>query len=132
MRYSGYLLDTCTFLWCLQSPNELSSKAAAICQSYEENVYVSVASYWEASIKYYNNRLPLPVPPKQFFHEEMRRLNFSWLPLEAVAIDQYSSLPRFHQDPFDRILVCQAIAHQLVLVSDDSQITRYPVPIAWK
>ena len=125
------LLDTCTFLWLISDSMELSERAREVFQYDSASVFLSSVSVWEIVIKHVLGRLPLPDPPAQFI-PEMRALHaIEPLPLEEEAVVMLPKLPDIHRDPFDRMLVCQALAHGLSLLTPDSSIRRYPVSVVW-
>jgi PIN domain nuclease of toxin-antitoxin system len=125
------LLDTCTFLWLISDSMELSERAREVFQHDSGTVFLSSVSVWEVVVKHALGRLPLPAPPAQFI-AGMRALHaIEPLPLEEEAVLMLPRLPDIHRDPFDRMLVCQALAHGLSLLTPDSVISRYPVPVIW-
>jgi len=125
------LLDTCTFLWIAADSPELSDEARRIFTDPDNDVYLSVASAWEIIVKHKLGRLPLPEPPHDFIHSWRVRHDITSLPLDEASVLQLSRLPEYHKDPFDRILICQAIANSLVILTPDSHITKYPIRTAW-
>lgn len=125
------LLDTCTFLWIVSGSAELSDTARSLFVDPDNEVYLSVASAWEIIVKHKLGKLPLPEPPHEFIKKWRTRHNIAPLPLDEPAVLQLSRLPDYHRDPFDRILVCQAIAGGLVILTPDSRITKYPVRAEW-
>ena len=125
-----YLLDTNTFLWAGSARGKLSRRARRICESPGVDRVVSAASLWEAvakcsigklSISQVTTTLPMLV----------ESLGVRVLPLEAVHAYAASGLPLLHQDPFDRMLIAQAVANNLTLVTSDETIQRYPVKWVW-
>jgi len=125
------LLDTCTFLWAIAEPERLSPRAREVLVAADHEVYLSAASVWECALKHKAGKLPLPGDPARFLAEQRRRHGFAALPIDEDAIAQIGKLPDHHRDPFDRILVCQAIVGGMSLVTPDESIVRYPVPILW-
>ena len=125
------LLDTCTFLWAVFSPELLSAKAKALFTDPGNSVFLSVVSAWEIAVKHSLGRLPLPEPPAQFVPRQREAHGIDSLPLDEEAALHVSRLPRLHSDPFDRMLASQSIVHGLILLSPDKQIARYPVRIFW-
>jgi PIN domain nuclease of toxin-antitoxin system len=125
------LLDTCTFLWIVSGSNELSDTARRLFSDPGNEVYLSVASVWEIVVKHQLGKLPLPEPPHEFIKKWRMRHDIDSLPLDESAVLQLSRLPEYHKDPFDRILVCQAIAGSMVILTPDPRITRYPVRTEW-
>lgn len=122
------LVDTCTFLWMADDAPELSRQARIAVTNPDNDVYFSTASVWEIVIKHALGKLPLPEPPRQFVPTQRALLALTTLPIEEAAVLALDRLPALHRDPFDRILVCQALAHGLVIVSPDPQIQQYPIP----
>ena len=125
------LLDTCTFLWIGADAPELSKNARELFQTPENQVYLSSVSGWEIAVKNALGRLPLPEKPTTYV-PKLRRLHaIETLPLDEEAALHLSRLPALHKDPFDRMLVCQAIVHGLVLLTPDELVTRYPARSLW-
>lgn len=125
------LLDTCSFLWIIFGCEELSSKAAEIFSEPENDVYLSAASCWEISLKWALGLISLPVEPGEFLPQQRARHFIEPLPIAEAATFHLPKLPPHHKDPFDRILVCQAIEHSLVLLTPDPLIRQYPVRTIW-
>jgi PIN domain nuclease of toxin-antitoxin system len=125
------LLDTCTALWIALDAPEVSDRARRLYEDADNEVYLSVVSTWEISLKYALGRLPLPQTPDILGPEISARGRMSSLPLEEPATLQLFRLPPLHRDPFDRMLVCQAIVGGMTLLTPDPEIRRYPVPTAW-
>ena len=125
------LVDTCPFLWMADDAPELSRQARTIVTDPDNEVYLSAASAWEITIKHALGRLPLPDLPRQFVPTQRTLLALAALPIEEEAVLALDRLPPLHQDPFDRLLVCQALVHGLVVVSPDPQIQQYPIRTLW-
>ena len=125
------LLDTCTFLWMIGEPEQLSGKARDLVVHPSNEVFLSVVSCWEIAMKHALGRLPLPEDPSQFVPAQREAHGIQSLPLYEESALHVSRLPNLHADPFDRMLVSQAIVHGLCLLSPDKQIARYPVRIYW-
>jgi len=125
------LLDTCTFLWIVTDSRELSARARELFQEPANAVYLSSVSAWEIAVKYVLGRLPLPETPDRFVVPMRASHGIESLPLEEEAVLMLLKLPELHRDPFDRMLVCQALAHQLVLLTPDAMIRQYPVSVVW-
>ncbi len=125
------LLDTCTFLWIVSGSPELSDTARRLYADPGNEVFLSVASAWEIIIKNKLGKLPLPESPHDFVKKWRTRHDIDTLPLDEDSVLQLSRLPDYHKDPFDRILVCQAIAGGHVILTPDPRITRYPVRAEW-
>jgi PIN domain nuclease of toxin-antitoxin system len=125
------LLDTCTFLWIISDDPALSEEARSAFSDPANEVYLSAVSVWEIAIKHALKRLPLPEAPDRFIPSQRTRHAIQPLPLEEEAVLHLSRLPEYHRDPFDRMLVCQAIAHGLTLLTPDEAIRQYPVRTVW-
>ena len=125
------LLDTCTFLWIYADAEKLSQHAAQIFDSAETEVFLSPVSIWEIALKYSIGRLHLTEPPWEFVPRLRRAYGLRALPFEDQAALQTARLPDIHKDPFDRILICQAIVHRLAILTPDPQIAQYPVRTIW-
>src|SRR5689334_9004398 len=120
------LLDTCTVLWLARGDAQVSTRQRAAIAS-EADVWVSAASAWEIAIKHAMGRLPLPVAPNPFVRQLRERYQFKSLPIDEESALLVGKLPPLHRDPFDRILVSQAIVNGLTIVTPDPAVTDYPV-----
>lgn len=127
------LLDSCTFLWLIWDEPELSEKARIHIADPHNEVYLSSISVWEILLKHQAGRLALfkPVDPERFYIEQREAHRIAPLPLTEEAVAQMVKLPPLHRDSFDRMLVCQAIAHGLVVCTPDRAIQQYPVRTLW-
>lgn len=123
------LLDTHAFLWYLPNDNRLSPDAAGAISEDSNDVYLSVVSVWETLVKYQLGKLNLPAPADQYLQQRQEQHHILSLPLEAAAASRLLELPAHHRDPFDRMLVCQAIHHDLTIVTSDEQVARYDVRV---
>ena len=123
------LLDTHIFLWFISGDEHLPDDTRkSICHS-ENDVYLSVVSLWEAITKYQLGRLPLPQSPERYLPIQRERHQITSLSLDEDSVSQLAKLPLIHRDPFDRMLICQAIAHGLTFATVDEVVFRYPVSI---
>jgi PIN domain nuclease of toxin-antitoxin system len=125
-----YLLDTNALLWALIQPKRLSRRARLVVETGKPKV--SVASYWEVVIKAGKGKLPIPDPAAWWKRVSELAGEDHVLPIRSQHISALVHLPHLHHDPFDRILVAQAKAEGLTLVTPDSDIARYSVPVLWK
>jgi PIN domain nuclease of toxin-antitoxin system len=124
------LLDTHTLLWYLEDSKNLSSKAAEIIEDPSNTLRVSIASLWEISIKLGLGKLSLQNSFSEL-EEVLKQLKIEVLPITFSDTECYLNLPLHHRDPFDRILVAQAINHSLVLVSRDVAFDAYDLQRLW-
>ena len=125
------LLDTCAFLWMASEPERLSAVAAAAIVDPANDVRLSAVSSWEIAVKYQLGKLTLDRPPERWVPEERARHGVDALVLDEDTTLHVHRLPAIHRDPFDRMLVCQAIVGGFTLVTPDPHIGRYPVRVLW-
>jgi PIN domain nuclease of toxin-antitoxin system len=123
------LLDTHIFLWYITSDGRLPGFARENIRDTSNEVYLSPVSLWEALVKHGLRKLPLPEQPETYLQLQREHHQIASLPLDEDSVLQLSQLPNIHRDPFDRMLVCQAIQHSLILVTVDAVFQRYPVKI---
>lgn len=121
------LLDTHVFLWIATDDVRLPRDLKTILREPANDVYLSVVSSWEIAVKERSGKLVLPMPVWAFLLESRERLGIQSLSIQESAVAHVAKLPDIHRDPFDRMLVCQAIEHNLTIVTSDAQIQRYPV-----
>lgn len=126
----SFLLDTHTFLWFLNGSEELSEKAKAIIEDSNQLKYISIISFWEISIKISLKKLELEVPSKELLIQAIKN-GFEILPLTFEHTTGILDLELHHKDPFDRILISQAIAENLKIITKDIQFEKYPISIIW-
>lgn len=117
------LLDSHSLLWAVFEPQKLSAETRRLIANRDNIVYSSIASLWEISIKHSLGRLDLP---DQFF-DTITHGGYELLHIAIPHIKIYASLPLHHRDPFDRILVAQAIAEQLTIITRDPEVQQYDV-----
>jgi len=127
------LLDTCAFIWLSTAPRKLASGMRALYENPDNEVFLSVASSWEIAIKHRSGKLRLPndMTPADFIPEARRRHGIDVLPVREEDSFVLVKLPPIHHDPFDRMLICQAIANQMIILTPDPLITQYPVLTRW-
>lgn len=125
-----FLVDTCTFLWIVGGA-ELPARVVQAFRDPEHEIYLSAVSAWEIAIKEARGRLPLPEPAHQFVVSEREAHGIAPLPIDEESALHLSRLPVLHRDPFDRMLVSQAIVHGLTILTPDPLITQYPARTLW-
>ncbi|MGH7180595.1 MAG: type II toxin-antitoxin system VapC family toxin [Nitrospiraceae bacterium] len=125
------LLDTCTFLWIITGAKELSPTAKEVFADPANEVLLSVVSVWELSVKHFLGKLPMPSGFERFVGEQRKRHGIAALPLDERAVLHLHKLPVLHRDPFDRMLICQAIEHDCMMLTPDPLIAQYPVRVQW-
>jgi PIN domain nuclease of toxin-antitoxin system len=124
-----YLLDTSVFLWSAGAPEKLNKQATSLLSSISSDLYLSAASSWEIAIKFALGSLALPKPPSQFIPHAMRTLALRSLDITHFHSLAAGELPQHHRDPFDRVLIAQARAEALVLLTADSALKSYDVEL---
>jgi PIN domain nuclease of toxin-antitoxin system len=125
------LLDTCTFLWIVGGAKELSSRAREAFVDPANEAFLSAASAWEIAVKHRLGRLPLPEGPDQFVPSQREAHGIEPLPVDEESALHVARLPDLHRDPFDRLLVAQAIVGGLVLLTPDDDVRQYPARTLW-
>jgi PIN domain nuclease of toxin-antitoxin system len=126
-----FLIDTHCWLWQLSAPERLRPEVLDLLSEPTNEVYLSVASVWELVIKHSLGKLVLPLPPERYVPERMGRLGQLTLPIEQRHVLRVAGLPPHHKDPFDRVLVAQAMADDLTIVTADRAMTMYEARIVW-
>lgn len=124
------LLDTHAFLWAIGQPAKLSDLAKQIIQAESNQLLLSAASLWEIALKVRGGKLRLPERP-DFFISHMANLGVEVLPIDGSHVLGVLGLPDHHRDPFDRLLIAQCQAEQLVFLSADEVARRYAVEVRW-
>lgn len=122
-----FLLDTHIFLWYITGNAQLPMRWREMLMNPANEVYLSVVSIWEACVKYKLGKLPLPQPPEVYLSEARQRHLVATLPLFESAVKLIGRLPEFHRDPFDRMLICQAMDLDLTFMTVDEKLFLYPV-----
>lgn len=119
---NGYLLDTSVAIFAMSTPERLSARVRGAIE--RGPAFLSAAVYWEVMIKAMKGSLDVG-DPRQWFAESLDALGLRSLPLRSQHVTALFTLPAVHQDPFDRILIAQAIAEDLTLLTTDSTIPKY-------
>ncbi len=125
------LLDTHAFLWWISDDRRLSNRSREIIGDGRNELFFSVASGWEISIKAGLGRLDVPGNLESFIADQLSRNAIWGLPIYLRHALHTRTLPDHHRDPFDRILVSQAVLEEMSLLSADPQIPSYPIEVIW-
>jgi len=122
-----FLLDTHVLLWWLSDHKSLTRKSAAAIKNGENTIFVSAATAWEISIKRALGKLKAP----NDLEEALKFNRFQQLPISIRHALVAGDLPRYHDDPFDRMLIAQAQTEQLTIITHDVRMEQYGVSILW-
>jgi PIN domain nuclease of toxin-antitoxin system len=125
------LIDTCVVLWLMLDSKKISPTLRDIIASPTNSRYLSSVVVWESIVKWQLGKLKLPKQPSEFFPEVKERGKFKQLPIHQAAALQLQKLPKLHADPFDRMLICQAIEDGMTIVTPDPLIEQYPIKVLW-
>jgi PIN domain nuclease of toxin-antitoxin system len=125
-----FLLDTHVFLWLIQGDPQLSSRVRAIIADDASQLNFSVVSIWEIAIKLNIGKLKIEHSIEDIY-QLLAQLKIKILPIERLDLDRYLTLPLHHRDPFDRLIISQAIERELILISADGSFEPYPVQRLW-
>jgi PIN domain nuclease of toxin-antitoxin system len=123
------LLDTQCWLWMAASPDRFSPRARALVETFDHELFLSSASAWEIAIKHALGKLQLPEPPTRYVPSRVERLKTTPLSIEHDHALRVAALPPLQRDPFDRMLVAQAQAENLSILTADPMIGRYNVDV---
>ena len=125
-----FLLDTHTFLWFLEDDPKIPKNVKETIET-AQDIRVSIGTFWEMAIKASIGKLTLPAPITTLM-DDCTELGFTILPIEASHLERLKELPKIHKDPFDRLLVCQAQAENLTVITADENIAKYDIQTLWK
>ena len=131
----NYLLDTHTFLWSIFSSENLSDKSCQIILNPENNIYISLVTFWEISLKYNLGKIKL----KNIFPDDLpeitKKAGYEVFPLNEYDVSTFYKLPKIsHKDPFDRLIIWQGIQNNLTIISKDSRFKgyfKYGLKVVW-
>jgi len=123
------LLDTHVVLWAASDPEQLDVHVREMLEDGSQEVAVSIVSAWEIAIKQSLGKLELPKPAEQWLPEVLRRTGFELAEVGLAAALRVRALPWHHRDPFDRLLVAQAIEDGYTLLTRDDALGAYGVPL---
>lgn len=125
------LLDTHVFLWLIMGDGRLSEKAQEAYLDPQNSIFFSAASFWEVGIKTSLGKLSLKDGWLKGFEDQMKKNTIQWLPIERPHCEKVSKLPFHHRDPFDRMLIAQALVEGLTLISGELRFKEYGVQCLW-
>ena len=122
-----YLLDTHVFIWWLTGSKHLSKKVINIIKNPQNELYFSAISSWEICTKIQIKKLTLPEDPVYYIPKKINEHNILELDISHKHSLQLLSLPLIHKDPFDRMLIAQAIVEKMIIISFDKIFKKYPI-----
>lgn len=125
------LLDTHAFLWFITDDPKLSTTGKTTIADPKNDILISPASYWEVAIKVSIGKYPLNVSFESFITQGIDDNEFEILPIEPKHAAAITNLPLHHRDPFDRLIIAQAMVEQIQIVSGDEQFDAYPIQRIW-
>ncbi|EGJ34238.1 MULTISPECIES: type II toxin-antitoxin system VapC family toxin [Moorena] len=125
------LLDTHTFIWLTVSQRKLSEQVKSLLADRQNELFLSLVSVWEMQIKLQLNKLSFNFPLAEVLERQQQTNDLYFLPIELDHIYALASLPLQHRDPFDRLLIAQAVVEQMPLLSIDSVFDGYPIQRLW-
>ena len=126
-----YLLDSMAWLWSIAATDKLNLRAREIIENGHEEIYFSAASSWEISIKARTGKLQLPGSPSQCIPAFIAKQGLKPLPITQLHTAKVYELALHHTDPFDRILIAQALSEDMAILTADRFFERYPVQVVW-
>jgi len=126
-----YLLDTGVWLWSLKSPELIGEQGREILAHGQEEIYLSAVTSWEISIKMRLGKLDFGGPPAQYVPRFMAKQNLRPLSVTHSHAAKVYDLPIYHSDPFDRMLIAQALAEDMVILTSDRSFRKYPAELLW-
>ncbi len=125
------LLDTHAFIWINEESPQLSEKVKTLFCAEENEIYLSIASAWEIQIKAQLGKLDLQIPIKELIDNNIKENKIRLLQISLSHIEHLEKLPLYHKDPFDRIIIAQAIVENLTVISLDNAFANYAVSTIW-
>jgi PIN domain nuclease of toxin-antitoxin system len=125
------LLDTHTLLWFLGNDPQLSPAARQNVENPVHDKFVSVASLWEIALKLSLGKLKLPGPFSEIFPHQLEINGFALLPISCAHLNVVVALPFHHRDPFDRLVIAQAMADEMTIVTRDPEFSKYSANVLW-
>jgi PIN domain nuclease of toxin-antitoxin system len=126
-----YLLDTMVWLWSVGSPEKIGEAGLEILNRGEEEIYFSAASCWEIAIKTRLGKFRLPEEPVRYVPKRLAEQGIRSLSVTQNHSLKVYDLPLHHHDPFDRLIIAQALSEEMVILTSDRAFKKYPVEVLW-
>jgi PIN domain nuclease of toxin-antitoxin system len=127
----NYMLDTHTFLWFINDDSSLSSTAKTLIENRENAIYLSIASIWEMAIKVSLGRLETPSPFTDFIDEQLSKKTIVLLDIRTAHTGIVATLPFYHHDPFDRLIIAQSQGEDFPIIGRDMVFDEYGIERHW-
>ncbi len=127
-----YLLDSNVLYWYITNRRRLTRWVESLLDDAENDLYVSSASLWELTIKVAKGKLIVPKGTILSLYEQLDRLGIAVLPITRGHILRTETLPHHHGDPFDRMIVAQALEDGFTILTADADIPKYAASVIWK
>jgi len=125
------LIDTHTLIWAMDDPSKLSEPAAMALQDPTNELLLSAATIWEMAIKIGQGKLKLSLPYRMWMEKAIAELELTTLPVTIQYAEQQASLPSHHKDPFDRLIIAQAMIERVQVVCEDAAFDAYGITRIW-
>lgn len=126
-----YLLDTVVWIWSVRSVERLNHAGLAVLENGQEEIYLSAVTSWEISIKMRLGKLSFPGPPTETVPRFMAKQSLRPLPISHRHAVKVYDLPHYHHDPFDRLIIAQAMVEEMTILTADRAFEKYPVELMW-
>jgi PIN domain nuclease of toxin-antitoxin system len=126
-----YLLDTHALLWIVTDDNQLSNKAKKLFLDEKNEIFISIASLWEIAIKVSLERLELGQSLTDFYYKHVIGNKIRLLDIKIEHLAVLEALEFYHRDPFDRLIICQALVEEIPVLSSDKIFSKYPIKRIW-
>ncbi|RKX69091.1 MAG: PIN domain nuclease [Spirochaetes bacterium] len=125
------LMDTHALLWAINGDEKLGKEAVKAFNNPETELFFSMAGYWEICIKISLGKLQLADDWVKIIEKEMNLNSIKWLQIQKGHLEALVNLPFHHRDPFDRLMVAQALCENMTLMTKDNEIGKYAISILW-
>jgi PIN domain nuclease of toxin-antitoxin system len=126
-----YLLDTVVWLWSVGSVENIGAEGEAVLKDNDADIYLSTASSWEIAIKAKIGKSTLPEPPPSYIPKRLAEQNIQALTINQTHALKVYDLPLHHRDPFDRLIIAQALIEEMVVLTSDRDFEKYSVQVVW-
>jgi len=126
-----YLLDTVVWLWSVGPTEKIGAAGQEILSRGDEVIYLSAASVWEIAIKARSGKFHFPEEPARYIPDRLAKQGIRGLPVSQTHALKVYDLDLHHNDPFDRMIIAQAIVEDLTVLTSDRLFGKYPIEVVW-